>query len=468
MKFWEIVVHSLENLRRNKLRASLTILGVVIGIGALSSMLSFGAGMEKSATESILNNDIFTMITITKGEITDILNLGDDIDKNDTIKITHGTVKQIEALEHIDIAYTSESFVGQLKYQSAKQGGNITVLPSALKDYPPYYKLYSGKFLSNDSAKEIVLSLRVVKRLKLTPNFANDSTLKNLTKNQRKKRTQDACDSLIGKNIVLKTVVLDTRAITMMPWAFAMNQDAFLKDTSTNLRIVGIMDNEGISGGFLPSTAIIAPIAANKIPKMGISNIGDILKKNGRKSKELTAVYARIDNMQNIDEVKMQIEDLGFNVFSLIDKLEDMKNFFLIFNSFLGIIGTIALIVAALGIINTMLMSIMERRKEIGIMKSIGAYEGQIRQIFLIEALVIGFIGGIFGLILGYIVTRIALGVLNVSSALSIPDEIQLFYFPAWIIIGSMAFSILVSIIAGLYPAHKAAQVDPVEAMRYE
>jgi putative ABC transport system permease protein len=137
-------------------------------------------------------------------------------------------------------------------------------------------------------------------------------------------------------------------------------------------------------------------------------------------------------------------------------------------DSILGAVGTVALFVAALGIINTMIMSILERTREIGIMKAIGGSEKDIRMIFFFEAGTIGFVGASFGLILGWIVTRIANFVANAYFIPLGEPPVDLFYFPLWLITGAIAFSVLLSLAAGLYPAIRASNIDPTKALRHD
>jgi len=176
----------------------------------------------------------------------------------------------------------------------------------------------------------------------------------------------------------------------------------------------------------------------------------------------------RVKGINDVDKMSAEIKALGFSTFSIADQLKEIKRNFLIMDGILGAIGTIALFVAALGIINTMLMSILERTREIGIMKSIGGAERDIRRIFMIEASFIGLIGGIFGLILGYGVTRLANIVINAQLAPLGEKNIDLFYFSWEIILGSMIFAVLVSLLAGIYPAYRAARIDPVKALRHD
>jgi putative ABC transport system permease protein len=186
------------------------------------------------------------------------------------------------------------------------------------------------------------------------------------------------------------------------------------------------------------------------------------------KSDGYSSIYVRAKKIEELEPIKEKIEAMGFGIFSIADQLEEIKKGFIVLDTALGSIGAIALVVAALGIINTMVMSILERTREIGIMKAIGGSENEIKGIFFIEAGSIGLFGGIFGLALGWIVTRIANVVVNYYIARQGGPHVDLFYIPPWLILGALAFSILVSLLAGLYPAVRAARVDPVEALRHD
>jgi ABC-type antimicrobial peptide transport system permease subunit len=115
-----------------------------------------------------------------------------------------------------------------------------------------------------------------------------------------------------------------------------------------------------------------------------------------------------------------------------------------------------------------MVMSILERTRDIGIMKAIGGSEKQIMWIFFVEAGTIGFLGGIFGLILGWLVTVVANQVANTKLLPAGEPPVNFFYFPLWLILGAVSFSVLVSLAAGLYPALRAANIDPVRALRHD
>jgi putative ABC transport system permease protein len=166
--------------------------------------------------------------------------------------------------------------------------------------------------------------------------------------------------------------------------------------------------------------------------------------------------------------VESAIRKLGFNTFSILDATRSLRRFFAVLDLFLGVFGSLALAVAALGIVNTLVMAILERRREIGIMKAIGASDGDVKKLFFAEAAVLGLFGGMLGVALGWLIGR----VINVGANLylsrqNLPPE-NLWSVPWWLVVGAMVFAVAVSMIAGLYPAARAARLHPVEALRYE
>ena len=167
--------------------------------------------------------------------------------------------------------------------------------------------------------------------------------------------------------------------------------------------------------------------------------------------------------------MRKQLTALGFSSFSIVDELEEIRTFFLIVNSALGLLGGISLLVASFGIANTMIMAILERTREIGIMKAVGAEDREIKLIFFVEAGLIGLAGGIIGSLAAWgidvVANRLAyrffLQPRNVSF-------INFFALPPYLWLGAIAFAIVISIIAALYPAARAARIDPVKALRHD
>jgi putative ABC transport system permease protein len=159
---------------------------------------------------------------------------------------------------------------------------------------------------------------------------------------------------------------------------------------------------------------------------------------------------------------------LGFKPFSFATQFEEIKKFFFYFDMALAVVGLIALVTASLGIINTMVMSVLERRREIGVLKSLGADDRDIRYLFLTESAVIGLAGSLFGILLGWVITLVASKVARIFMEREGIPEVQLFALPLWLIGAALGLGLIVSLLAGYYPASRAARIDPVEALRNE
>jgi putative ABC transport system permease protein len=135
---------------------------------------------------------------------------------------------------------------------------------------------------------------------------------------------------------------------------------------------------------------------------------------------------------------------------------------------FLGIFGSLALAVASLGIINTLVMAILERRREIGVLKALGAADRDVRRLFFSEAGAMGLAGGLFGVALGWAIGRaiqIATMIYLKRQGVNAPN---IWTVPWWLVAGAIVFAVVVSLVSGIYPASRAAKLDPVEALRYE
>src|SRR5712671_1859232 len=150
--------------------------------------------------------------------------------------------------------------------------------------------------------------------------------------------------------------------------------------------------------------------------------------------------------------IRDSVEALGFRTFSFAAQFEEIQKVFLYFNVALGLVGLIALVTASLGIVNTMVMSITERKREIGVFKSLGADERDIRALFLVESGVIGFIGTVGGITFGWIIARIASAAAqSFMKSQGIP-QMDLFALPVWLILISLGVGVSVSLLAGFYP----------------
>jgi putative ABC transport system permease protein len=181
------------------------------------------------------------------------------------------------------------------------------------------------------------------------------------------------------------------------------------------------------------------------------------------------SAVVRVTNPVALTDVRKRLTEIGFGSFSIVDQLDQIRTVFLIIDSVLGLLGGISLLVASFGIANTMIMSILERTREIGIMKAIGAEDREIKLIFFVEAAVLGLTGGVIGTLFAWgidaVANRAAYRFLLKPQGASFID---FFSLPPFLWLGAILFALIVSILAALYPATRAARIDPVKALRHD
>ena len=185
------------------------------------------------------------------------------------------------------------------------------------------------------------------------------------------------------------------------------------------------------------------------------------------REKGYESVKVRVDSPEMVERVQQEIEGLGFDSFSLKQMLAAVNSFSKVVQAFLGGIGGIALLVASFGITNTMIMSIYERTREIGIIKVIGASVDDIRNLFLLEAGTIGFVGGVMGLLIGWTGAQFANFLAN-AFFIRGSDPVTVVYIPLWLALFAVGFATMVGLLAGVYPALRAARLSPLAAIRQE
>ncbi|OGY84300.1 MAG: hypothetical protein A3F54_03860 [Candidatus Kerfeldbacteria bacterium RIFCSPHIGHO2_12_FULL_48_17] len=179
-------------------------------------------------------------------------------------------------------------------------------------------------------------------------------------------------------------------------------------------------------------------------------------------------VRVKTDSQSNLNGVRSQIEDLGFQVDSVADTVGQVDRIFFVFQIIMASLGFIATFVASLGTFNTLTVSLLERTREIGIMKSLGARKTDIYKLFLAESLVIGLLGSLLGTVFGFILGEVTNFGVNVLAASFGGEAVDVFRTPLLFLILVFSFVFLVSLVTGLYPARRAANTDPLDAIRYE
>lgn len=179
-------------------------------------------------------------------------------------------------------------------------------------------------------------------------------------------------------------------------------------------------------------------------------------------------VKLKVAETSQLEPVRERIIEEGFSVAALSDVVDQANKVFMAFQTILGIFGIIALVVSAIGLFNTMTISLLERTQEIGIMKSVGASRRDIANLFLTESTLIGFLGGVFGVIIGFLAGEGFNFLLNILASRLGGEPVDLFYQPLWFVATIIFFSTAVGIATGIFPARRAAKINPLSAIRYK
>jgi len=224
------------------------------------------------------------------------------------------------------------------------------------------------------------------------------------------------------------------------------------------LQIVGISSES--TGGPL----VRVPVQDRIAMKSWWFNKPDILQTDG-----YDFVTIRANDLNGARTLVAQIKGEGFDVESIEIMLDLANKVFSVINVMLSSVGGLALLVASVGIVNTMIMSIYERTREIGTLKAIGASRGDIRLMFMLEAGLIGLMGGVIGIILGYLLGKLLnYGILWYIEREQLPVRGEFFVVTPWLALYTLLFATMIGIVAGLYPANRAAKLDPLTALRHE
>lgn len=449
MKFSDLLRMSSTNLLRRKLRTVLTVLGVVIGTASIVVMVSLGLGLRKISLEQIEQFGGLTTINVYYYEYA--MNSSGSSEEQ-TQRINDEVVEQMAQIPHVEIASPILNC-----YAMAKQG------------------VYEGSFSIRGMTTEALASLDLDTAEGTVP--LDESTLQLFYGNQVLTNFYNARTN----QSYWETMELPDVDLINDPVFVIFDTDAYYQSqgggTDANGQKISppkkyIVPTAGVLAGTLEdysdySYNVLANIDALKAQlKKVFKNKaipGQPTTSSGKPYKEFyyEEVYIRVDSMDYVSEVQQAIRDMGYETYSNADWMKQTQDQMAMIQLVLGGIGAVSLFVAAIGIANTMMMSIYERTKEIGIIKVLGCGLGNIRTMFLMEAGFIGFFGGLIGLILSYIIS----GIINLVAG----EYYQgISYIPLWLVLVSMVFAVLVGMVAGFFPALRAMKLSPLAAIRNE
>ena len=455
MKTRDLSELAARNLREAVLRNSLTTLGVAVGVASLVAMLSLGVGLQTLASQRLTRSGLFDAVFVTSQR-----NFRgprrppppDSAPKQDSRPLDEDTRQQLAKLSNVTEVYPQIRFVTDVRYASKTETTSVLGLPDSSRSSGAFDGM-TGAYFSSPTANEAILQIEFAKVLSDQPPslVGKDLTLRYAERTALSKDAESddsLLDSVMGSGA--------PGGISIVP-------------REKSLRIVGVIESDPSAGigGFGGARVYLPLKTAEQLHVAQPDDVQAFLSGNSAKPSYM-ALTVRVHSPKDVPQVEAAIKQLGFATFSLLDATKSLRLVFTVFDLFLGLFGSLALTVASLGIINTLVMAILERRREIGILKALGATDRDVRSLFFAEAGAMGFFGGFFGVALGWLIGQaLTWGTTIYLHKQNLPG-VKISYVPWWLALGAIVFAIIVSLVAGLYPAARAARLNPVEALRYE
>jgi putative ABC transport system permease protein len=534
--FGESIKLALGNIGRTKLRHFLTMCGIMIGTGAIVSMVSYAVGMRNEMSRTIASSGLLTTIYVlpnagglahlapgvdesdpddsgvysdgasggspgtdshealtpgsgndsdggfSSGSTTDSRRsaASDPVARGDSIvrggpvargtTITDETISRIASIKGVSSAFPLVAFPAMVNRGSKQAFATVTGIPSALRN-ATQKRLEKGQVFSSDDDSTLLASVAFANRLGINTDSVDSKSL------------------LAGIPVTMTIVTLGggshSRSVmsgglgaepsrsgppfhggSMSPLA-SLGMLMSFERRSFRFYIKGLL-KESFFGPVGRADCYVPLKIAKQMSAMTIQDPSDILRNPSLGRGGYMGAEVHVSKLTDIEDVTKEIEAMNLTTFSISDQFKGMRTAFVLVSAFLGAIGGVALFVGCLGIVNVMLISVLERTREIGIMKSVGARRKDIMHLFVAEAALIGLVGGLLGVLLGWLVADVTN---HIMFAFIIKDEApfkRLYEIPFWLSAGAVGLAVTVSIVAGLYPARRAASLEPTAALRYE
>lgn len=470
MKAHDLVELAGRNLREAVLRNSLTTMGIAVGVASLVAMLSLGAGLQQMFGNKLGKSGLFDNIIV--GSKQDFSTL-EDRRSAPKAKPAEARVlddkarEELTKLPGVKEVYPEIRMNAELRYalpgkEEEPHFTTVASLPVSSNGAEAFEDL-QGRFFSGPDVHEAIVLGEFARELLDLPE--DTRALRN-----QKIEPADA-KKLIGTDLVLRygEKVPNAPGARTSSTADAPSDLGFsVVRKELKLRIIGVVNTEPYGGVRAASRGrVFIPVAlAESLNVVQPTDLRTMMRPaNG---KTYLTLIVRADKASQVPALQDAIRKIGFSTYSLQDASKALTRAFAIVDIFLGIFGSLALAVASLGIMNTLVMAIMERRREIGIMKGIGASDGDVKKLFFFEAGAMGLLGGVLGTSLGWLIGKaINFGTNVYLQSQDLPPE-NLWYLPLWLVMGALTFSLLMSLVSGLYPASRAAKLDPVQALRHD
>lgn len=437
MRFKDQLDFVMQHIKKNKLRVFMTVLAATMGCAFLIVLASVGFGLQASIEKDILSNDSVTKIEVQSSQS----------------QFTEEEVAEIQAVEHVQtvLKITNMNAEAQSFFEDRDTIGSVSLtnfndLQQVADD------LSTGVYPTN--ANEILVGYHFAQTL------LNDADRKRIEeKSLEAQANGDYYDgseegykeSLLGKEIEV---------------AFRSYEDVSKQTERQKFKIVGVLAKPSYEWAIDNKMYLSDAVA----PKLEESFGQAFPEQQEALYFDRFEIYAT--SLEYVKPILEELRDKGFGVYSVTEQLEELNVFFLVLKAGLIFVGTIAVLIASIGIFNTMTMAVTERTREIGVLKAIGASPKLIQRLFLMESMFIGVIGTVIAVAISYAVSFASNALLPVVLKAATGEEsfdgIQFSAIPWQLVVIAAAISIGVAIISGVRPARKATKIEVMQALRQE
>lgn len=450
----DIVRMTFKNLLRRKTRTLLTVMGVVIGTASIVIMISIGIGMNESFKQEISRMGSLNTINV-RSQDSGMYYVADEAEagRGSNVKkreLDESAVADFSRLAGVDAVIPFIETQGKIKV--GKYIGYVQ-----LQGIDPKYmekldlKVSEGRLLGSDDNTGVVFGFGTKDNMynpKATGRYRWGGTPPEI--DLLKEKVTFSLDMSFGEEFMS-----DDGTVQKKPKTYKISGVGILADGNY----------EYYNSMFIDINEMRKMVKDFNRGKNQSDNSSDY-----RDIKGYSRIIVKVKDIKDVQAIQTQIKDMGFYADSLTDILESMQKTSQSIRIVLGAIGAVSLLVASIGIANTMVMSIYERTREIGIMKVIGSSLGDIKKMFLFEAAMIGLLGGIIGLLLSY---GVSFGLNSAGFALlgffgSGGEGTKTSIIPVWLAGGAMLFTTAIGLISGFYPAKRAMKLSALEAIRKE
>jgi len=403
------------------MRTILTVLGIGVGIGAILFLVSLGYGLQKVILDKIASSDSLLALDIISGT-------------SKELKLDQPLIERMVKNPLVSEVSPLVSFNSLIDVNNFNGGAEVEFVKSSFFALSGM-ELEMGKFFDDKTENEIIVSTAILK-------------LFNLSETDITKGVNDIKMTIIvpkGGNENLSsatTTEVDSRALDENK---NVEGEVELKELPQKFKIVGVVKNDNSPYIFL-----------------NIANIKDF------NISEFNQLKVKAKTQKDVDKLRGEIFDMGYGVSSISETIDQANKIFAIIQIILAAFGVVALIVSAIGMFNTMTISLLQRTREIGIMKSIGAKNRDVKKLFLTEAFLIGTLGGGAGLAIGFFLQGIFNLLLGLLAKTLGGVAMDIFYTPTWFILLIIGFSSIVGLLTGVWPAIRASKLNPLDALRYK